>query len=352
MIRFVNFLVLVVFFAGAAFNPAVAKPFAVHYALKGIVDLHKGTPYLHTADGRVFQLLMKADDARKLDGKAVGVNGKVGKSDDVEQVKVKKIAVLPDQNIEIPVVEHESYQRPAKIVQNLAGVVTVENIRWDIRQNEKSEKKTAIHAWETATINPEKVKSAYLLVKPFAPKFIAAHTLLAFSFEDGGVLSKTGKKSNNIVLTIEAYKKIGQSYGLIKTMKKEFDIVWILTNLKNYAELNVNYNESSDSEIMVYRLKLDAQQTKALLNETIKQTCVNRQGEYYHTIRNNCTNNLVILLNSVLSEENQVKLWRIPGIIYNHKATMPFSVLKTLKKKGLIGEPVRTISKTNFVTNL
>lgn len=352
MTRSVNFLMLVLFFTGAVLSPVAAKPFAVHYALKGIVDLQKGVPYLHTADGRVFQLLMKADAAKSLDGKAVGVNGKVGKSDDVEQVKVKKIAILPDQNIEIPVVEHESYQRPAKILQNLAGTVTVENIRWDIRQNEKSEKKTAIHTWETATIDPDKVKSAYLLVKPFAPKFIAAHTLMAFSFADGGVVAKTGKKSNNLVLSIEAYKKVGQSYGLVKTMKKEFDIVWILTNLKNYAELNVNYNESSDTEIMVYRLKLDKQQIKALLAETIKQTCVNRQGEYYHTIRNNCTNNLVILLNSVLSEENQVKLWRIPGIIYNHKATMPFSVLKALKKIGLIGEPMRTISKTNFVTDL
>ncbi len=238
MTRSVNFLMLVLFFTGAVLSPVAAKPFAVHYALKGIVDLQKGVPYLHTADGRVFQLLMKADAAKSLDGKAVGVNGKVGKSDDVEQVKVKKIAILPDQNIEIPVVEHESYQRPAKILQNLAGTVTVENIRWDIRQNEKSEKKTAIHTWETATIDPDKVKSAYLLVKPFAPKFIAAHTLMAFSFADGGVVAKTGKKSNNLVLSIEAYKKVGQSYGLVKTMKKEFDIVWILTNLKNYAELN------------------------------------------------------------------------------------------------------------------
>ncbi|OGK06457.1 MAG: hypothetical protein A2W80_12080 [Candidatus Riflebacteria bacterium GWC2_50_8] len=350
--RSVSIFALMLFLVASALSPVAAKPFAVHYTIKGIVQITEGIPCLYTADGRLFHLLMDKEEARKFNGKAVGVEGKVAKSDEVENVKVKKIEVLEeDDSIQIPEVEHEAYQRPAKMLGEANGKMTVGNIRWDISPDPASEKKKALHSWENATINPNKVLKAYFLVKPFAPKFLAAHTLLGFSFEPGGVVAKDGRETDNIFLTIEAYKKIGQTYGLIKTMKKNFDIVWILTTLHNYADLNVNYNNDTDKEIIIYPINLTREQTRALLVETIKQSCVNRQGEYYHTIRNNCTNNLIILLNRVLTADKRIKLWKIPSMLYNLKATMPVSVVKMLKKKGLIGEAALTITKENFVTS-
>lgn len=350
--RFISVLAMVLFLAGATTVPAVAKPYAVNYSLKGILNIQQGVPCLYTADGRVFKLLMDLKDAKKFDGKSVSIAGKVEKSDEVESVKVKNVEEIPEGKIEVPEVEHEAYQRPAKLLANADGIMTVSNLRIDIAQDPKTATPTAIHTWADAKIDTDKVVKAYLLVKPFAPKFLAAHTLLAFDFEQGGVVSKSGKESKDLVLTIEAYKKIGQSYGLIKTMKKNFDIVWVLTTIKNYAELNVNFNKSSDCEIVVYPIRFNREQTKALLTETIKQACVNRQGEYYNTLRNNCTNNLVILLNRVLPEDKQIKLWAIPSMIYNPKATMPLSVVKTLKKKGIIGEPIGAINREHFVTDV
>lgn len=325
-----------------------AKPFAVHYSLKGIVAVQKGVACLYTADGRVFKLLMKECDAAKFDGKTVSIAGKVGKADDVENVKVKKITEIPEEEMEIADVEYEAYQRPARMLTDKKGQMKVSNIRWDIYPDPSVEEKKALHTWKDVVIDPSKVVKAYYVVKPFAPKFIAAHTLLAFSFEPGGAVSTEGEETPAIALTIEAYKKIGQTYGLIKTMKKNFDIVWILATLRNYADLNVNFNKSSDTELVIYPVNFDKAQTRALLEETIRQACVNRQGEYYHTIRNNCTNNLIILMNRVLPESKQIKLWKIPGMIYNPKATMPLSVVKMLKKKGLIGDAVETITRQNF----
>lgn len=349
--RYLSVFALLLVLVVSTYCPVVAKPFAVHYSLRGVVQVTEGIPCLYTADGRVFQLLMNKSDARKYNGKAVDVAGKVAQSDEVEQVKVKKIEIIEEEDIQIPEVEHEAYQRPAQMLSSANGKMTVGNVRWDIFRDPKAEKLKAIHSWQNATINSDKVIKAYFLVKPFAPKFLAAHTLLGFSFEPGGVVTKDGRESDNIVLTIEAYKKIGQSYGLIKTMKKNFDIVWTLTTLHNYAELNVNYSKSTDTEIVVYPINISREQTRALLVEMTEQACVNRQGEYYHTIRNNCTNNLVILLNRVLSADKKIKLWKIPSMIYNLKATMPISVIKLLKKTGIIGEAVVTINKSNLVTD-
>lgn len=349
--RFMFIFALVVYLVAAPFCPVLARPFAVNYALKGVVQITEGIPCLYTADGRVFRLLMSKSAAKKYNGRAVSVAGKVAKSDEVEDLKVKDIDIIEEAEIHLPQVEHEAYQRPAKMLFEAAGGMTIGNLRWDIAPDPKTDGKKAIHSWQTATIAPDKVLKAYFLVKPFAPKFLAAHTLLGFSFAPGGVVSKDGRESDNIFLTIEAYKKLGQTYGLLKTMKKNFDIVWILTTLHNYAELNVNYNKDTDKEIIIYPINLSHAQTKALLVDTIRQACVNRQGEYYHTIRNNCTNNLIILLNRVLPPEKRIKLWKIPSMIYNLKATMPVSVVKLLKKNGLIGEAALTITKDNFVTD-
>lgn len=351
--RLFNALILAVFMITALVStPVNAKPFAVNYSIRGIVAVQEGVPCLYTADGRVFQLLITAKDARQFDGKSVSIEGKVGKSDDVENLKVKKITVVADDAVEFEEAEHESYQRPARMIANAKGLLTVSNVRWDLSSDPATKEKKALHTWEEVTINPDKLINAYLVVKPFAPKFLAAHTLLTFTFEPGGAVSKSGEDTKSITLTIEAYKKLGQSYGLIKTMKKEFDIVWILTTLRNYADLNVNYNKSSDCEMTVYPLSFNKEQSRALLIETIEQACVNRQGEYYNTIRNNCTNNLVILMNRVLPENKRMKLWKIPGMIYNHKATMPLSVVKMLNKRGIIGEPLVTINRTNFTDAL
>ncbi len=349
--RYLFIAVIAAYVAVAPLNPAFAKPFAVHYSLKGVVQIAEGVPCLYTADGRIFRLLMDGNEAKKYNGKAVSVAGKVAQADDVENVKVKDIEIIDEEDVQIPEVEHEAYQRPAKMLAEAKGKMTVGNLRWDITPDPNVKEKKALHSWQDATIDPDKVVKAYFLVKPFAPKFLAAHTLLGFSFEPGGVVAKDGRESDNIFLTIEAYKKLGQTYGLIKTMKKNFDIVWILTTLHNYAELNVNYNKDTDKEIIIYPINLTREQTRALLVDTIKQSCVNRQGEYYHTIRNNCTNNLIILLNRVLPANKKIKLWKIPSMIYNPKATMPVSVVKMLKKKGLIGEAALTITKDNFVTD-
>lgn len=349
--RYASIFLLLLVLVASTYCPAFARPFAVNYTLKGIVQVTEGIPCLYTADGRVFQLLMDKSDARKYNGKAVGVEGKVAQSDEVERVKVKKIEIIAEEDIQIEEVEHEAYQRPAKMLSEVNGKLNVGDVRWDIFRDPKSEELKALHSWQNVTIDPDKVIKAYFLVKPFAPKFLAAHTLLGFSFEQGGVVAKDGRESDNIFLTIEAYKKIGQTYGLIKTMKKNFDIVWTLTTLHNYAELNVNYTKSKNTEIIVYPVNLSREQTRALLVEMIKQACVNRQGEYYHTIRNNCTNNLIILLNRVLSADKKIKLWKIPSMIYNPRATMPISVIKLLKKRRLIGEAALTVNRSNLVTD-
>ncbi|HNV72096.1 MAG TPA: DUF4105 domain-containing protein, partial [Candidatus Ozemobacteraceae bacterium] len=313
--------------------------------------VQENVPTVRTEDGRVFMLVLDLDKAREMESKTVRIEGKAHKADDVELIKVQKINVIPDHEFPAPKVEHADYQKPASILSQTADQIVIKDVRWGIQQDPATSTLKAKHEWETVTIKPDLVENGYFVLKPFAPKFIAAHSLFVFTFKPGGMVSKTGKESKAIALTIEAYKKVGQTYGLIKTMKKVFDIVWNLTTWENYMTLTTKFN-TGDTELFVYPMTLTREQTKALLVETIKQSCVNRQGEYYHTIFNNCTNNLVILANRVLPKEKRIRLWAIPNMIYNFKATMPLSLAKKLKKLDLIGDPLPKVTAKNMTVDL
>jgi hypothetical protein len=329
-----------------------AEPFGVRYTLEGFLDKHDTIFVLHTEDGRVFELIIDAKDAKSLLGERVKLEGKAHRGDDIATIKVQKIAACPAPEQPVPPIEYADYQKPARLLSASDEQVVIQDVRWGIGQDPATTTLKARHTWENVTIRPEMLDDAYFVLKPFFPELIAAHSLFVFSFKPGGMTSASGEQAQALALTIEAYKKLGQSYGLIKCFKKNFDIVWNLTTWANYATLNVRYNTSKDKQLLFYPLKITREQKLALLRETIKQACVNRKGEYYHTTRNNCTNNLVMLLNSVLPAGLRTKLWTIPGMVYNFKATMPISVGKMLRKKGLIGEPLPAVTPKNFTTEI
>ncbi|HMM61273.1 MAG TPA: DUF4105 domain-containing protein, partial [Candidatus Rifleibacterium sp.] len=86
--------------------------------------------------------------------------------------------------------------------------------------------------------------------------------------------------------------------------------------------------------------------SQKLLLESVRQAGVNRSGEFYHTTRNNCTNNLLVLMNKV--GDKKLRFWTIPSMIYNVRATMPTMVPKYLQGKGLIGKELPAVTAENF----
>lgn len=198
--------------------------------------------------------------------------------------------------------------------------------------------------WRNVTMKPDMIKEVYFIKKPFPPEWIAAHCLMFFQFEKGGCFDHHGNPMAGVVLTIEAYQRENQSYSLIKGMQKEFDIIWILTSWRDYVLETCKY---TDYKLVPYKVLFDQEQKKKLLLEAMKQTAVNREGELYHTTRNNCTNNLVILMNECT--DKKIRFWTLPSMIYNVRATMPTMVPGYLYKKGLLSKAYKTIDKNNYL---
>lgn len=312
------------------------------YRLTGMLDVHTDAVVLTTDDCRVFTLDMSRGDAKKYDGQLVQIDGVAKDSVQLSMLKVKTVRPF-EKRIEVKdPLPYKSFQRPAEVLKLSDKEVLVKNVRWN-RRKEKNAAGEAEYDWKTVKIDPAMVEGAYLIKKPFPPEWIAAHCLMLFTFKKGGMVDEQGNSSRGLILSIEAYQRKDQAYSLQEGMKRSFGIVWLLTTWEDYAAETCHFDTK---KLVVYPINFSAEQQRNLLLEAVKQAGVNRSGEFYHTTRNNCTNNLLVLISKV--GDKKLRFWAIPSMIYNVRATMPTMVPKYLQGKGLIGKEYPPVTRENF----
>lgn len=314
----------------------------VFYRVNGVIDIRENTVVFTTEDARVYQLEMSKSDAQKYDGQSVQIDAVSKDATRVGTLKVKTVRPYDKQVTIKDPKPYKNYQKAASLVKASASEIILKNVRWS-RKKEKDADGEPLFNWQTVKIRPDLIDKAYFVVKPFPPEWIAAHCLMLYTFKKGGLVDDKGNESRGLVLTIEAHQRKDQSYSLTDGLKKTFGAIWILTTWEDYAAESCHF---ADYKLVPYEVKFNQIQNKRLLVETIKQSIVNRSGEFYHTTRNNCTNNLVILLDKIA--KTKIKFWTIPSMIYNVRATMPVMVPKYLQKKGLLGKEYPPVTKKNF----
>ncbi|MDO8803407.1 MAG: DUF4105 domain-containing protein [Elusimicrobiota bacterium] len=318
---------------------AAADRHAVTYFLRGLVTVHPEKTVLNTGDGRAFILDLSEEDAAAWDDRIVEIWGKAEASDDLDTLKVSSIKeYTPDPDAVVPP-PYKGKFRPAQLLGEADGALSVSNIRWlapDAQSHDFS--------WATASIRPELVKEIYFVTK-VQPPGLAGHSLLFYDFGDAGITDSEGRKSRGFFLSVEAYAREGQAYSLIAGFKKTFGIIWLLTNFEDYV---MNSAAFAKDWMNYYPVLADREGKVKMARDTVELAAVNREGEWYHSTRNNCTNNLVTMINHSLPEDRQVKMWTIPHLIYNFFATTPPMVPGYLGRKGALGPMAFTINAENY----
>jgi len=319
------------------------KSWGVNYILKGVVSVSEAGPLLNTVDGRLFRLDLSARKAAKFDGKTVLVEAQAKQADDLALLKVVEISEYePKAGVPAP---YQPRRRTATLLENKDGRLVMGNVRMSSSEVPAVDS----YEWTTMTIKPELIKNIYLIKKPFKPEIVAAHSFFVFTFEKGGLTDADGKQPMALALSIEGKTRVGQSFSPLTGLKNSFGINWSLSTWEEYAARTIHEEKG---HLVPYPVNLSHAEKAALLRESMTQAAVDREGEFYHTIKNNCTNNLLILLNRVLPKERQIKLWTIPYMIYNVKATMPLMVITNLQKKGILGAEFTDINAATLNTRL
>ena len=132
------------------------------------------------------------------------------------------------------------------------------------------------------------VVSVDFIVVPFSGLDVLAHTMLSFGFRDGTYLC----------CSVEIRKERGEKYGAFGGMARQFELIYLIGDERDLIPLRTNYRKV---EVFIYRTVFTPDQSRELLVDMLNRANkLNEEPEFYNTLSNNCTTNLVDHVNKVI----------------------------------------------------
>lgn len=150
-----------------------------------------------------------------------------------------------------------------------------------------------------------------LVVCPFKQHPSLAHTMLSFGFQEGRYL----------VVSVEVRLEEGESYSTVGGMMRQFELMYVVADERDAIELRT---EVRDTDVYVYRCRLAPEVVRALFVDVMKR--INRlksHPEFYDTLLNNCTTNLVAHFNRV---EPGILPWDAGSVVSGYSDVVAYSL--------------------------
>lgn len=131
------------------------------------------------------------------------------------------------------------------------------------------------------------VRSVDFIVVPFKETPALAHTMLSFGLADG----------QHIVFSAEARLEQGESYSLVGGTSEEYELMWVVGTERDLIRLRTDVRKV---DVYLYAAKVTpAQAQEVFLAAVGRVNEIARTPEYYQVFTNNCTTNIVDLLNKL-----------------------------------------------------
>lgn len=131
------------------------------------------------------------------------------------------------------------------------------------------------------------VRTIDFIVVPFKETPLLAHTMLSFGMADG----------EHVVFSAEGRLQKGQNYAAIGGAMNEFELMYVVGTEKDLIRLRIDVRKV---DVYLYPiLATPPQVQKVFLAASARVNQIARQPEFYDTISNNCTTNIVDLINEL-----------------------------------------------------
>ncbi len=142
--------------------------------------------------------------------------------------------------------------------------------------------------WETRTYDLRKLRTAWYVVEPFSKDWEApAHTFVSFGF-DGG---------EHVAISVEVRREKGESYSLLGGMLKRFEILYVVADERDAIGLRANHRRDP---VYLYPVRATPEGKRAMLMDMLgRANRLTREPEFYNTLWNTCTTNVVRHVNRV-----------------------------------------------------
>jgi hypothetical protein len=179
------------------------------------------------------------------------------------------------------------------------------------------------------------VQTIDFIVVPFQNAPALAHTMLSFGLADG----------EQIVFSVEARLEQGEGYAFLAGTGNEYELMWIVGTERDLIRLRTSVR---NVDVYLYPTKVTPDQAqRVFLAAVARVNEIARQPEFYDLLTNNCTTNIVDMVNSL-------KPGSIPGdirvVLPGHSDRLAYD-LGLLAAEGPF-EQVKAASKINLAAQL
>ncbi len=200
----------------------------------------------------------------------------------------------------------------------------------NIRNNEYLTENDFAPGWYDRTIRVEDVRTVDFILVPFRDAPWMAHTMVSFGLAD----------ETYFCVSAEIRTEKGEVYSPMLGLGRQYEITYLVADERDVIRLRTRHR---DAEVYLYRTTATPEQAQALALDMLDRA--NRlasKPEFYHTLANNCTTNVVDHVNR-LRKKKLVWSWQVflPG--YSDK----FAWEQGLLDKSVPFEELKSRSRIN-----
>ena len=151
------------------------------------------------------------------------------------------------------------------------------------------------------TFDLQRLESVDFIVVPFKNVPSLAHTMLSFGFAGG----------EHLCVSVEARLERDESYSPVRGSLAQFELMYVLADER---DIIVRRTLHRATEVYLYRTVATAEQAQVLFRDVMQRVNqLHDQPEFYDSLTNNCTTNIV-------QHINRLRPGRIP---YDLRALLP-----------------------------
>jgi hypothetical protein len=131
------------------------------------------------------------------------------------------------------------------------------------------------------------IAAVYFFVVPFVETAALAHTMLSFEFADGRCLA----------ISVEVRLEENERYFPLAGVMRQFELIYVVADERDLVLLRT---EHRNVDVYMHKARATPQQVRALFVDMLRRVNeIHRQPEFYDTLTNNCTTNIVRHINQL-----------------------------------------------------
>jgi Domain of unknown function (DUF4105) len=158
------------------------------------------------------------------------------------------------------------------------SLVTIENLR-DFRYRDETH---FTPAYRTQTFRLDRLRTAWFVLAPFSAAWRGpAHSFVSFGFDD----------SSFVAISIEARREATEEYSTWLGLGRNYELIYVIGDER---DLIAKRAAIGDQDVYLYPVRAPVERIRAVFVSMLDRAeRLAETPEFYHTIWNNCTSNLV-----------------------------------------------------------